>query len=312
MRVLVTGASGFVGGAAVRWLRGRGCEVIPCGRRAEGRLRQPIKGYLRWDLTGDRPALPDIDAVVHCAAHVGDSGDEALFEAVNVNGLRTLLASLPASTRFVHISSASVYDIEAPTVQVREDAPYGARHLNAYSRTKIEGERILRASPNPSIILRPHMIYGTGDTHLLPRLLGARRLGWLPAYGDGRNLVSITHVDNLALAIERAIQPESPTGIYNVADVTSAAVDEILRTLLRRAGVVPRIAYIPRRVAWPAAVLADALPSALRGRGDRRLSRYLVSHMSREFTMDTSSARARLGYKPRWTFHDGPLMEGSA
>lgn len=311
MRVVVTGASGFVGGDAVGWLRARGHEVIPCGRRPASQLRRPIAGYVRWDLTRDRPDLPDVDAVVHCAAHVGDSADDPAFQATNVDGLHNLLAWLPAAARFVHVSSASVYDLESPLVQVTEDAPYGSRHLNAYSRTKIAAERILLASGRPVTILRPHTIYGPGDTHLLPGLLRASRFGVLPMYGDGTNLFSVTHVENLSRAVECAIDPAAPSGIYNVTDDGHAPLDEILRTLLARLGVNPRIAYIPRAIAWPAARFVDALPTALRGRGDRMLSRFLVSHMSKEFTMSTERARTRLGYAPRWTFRDGPLSERS-
>lgn len=309
MRVAVTGASGFVGGRTVRWLRAKGHDVVPYGRRTAAALRQPIPGYVAWDLTRGPVEMPVVDIVVHCAAHVGDAGDDPAFDAANVGGMRAVLASFPAPARVVHISSASVYDLEASTLGVSEDAPMGTRHLNAYGRTKVEAERILAASGRESIVLRPHIIYGPGDTHLLPGLIAARRLGWLPMYGNGTNLLSVTHVDNLMLAVERAIGRDAPSGVYNVADDGVAPLDEILRTLLTRTGLKARVAYVPRRIAWPAAVLIDSLPTAIRGRGDRKLSRFLVRHIAQDFTMDLTRARTRLGYVPRWTFRDGPLQE---
>lgn len=307
MRILVTGASGFVGGRAVQRLRAAGHQVIPCGRRPARELREPLDGYVQWDLTREARTWSALDAVVHCAAHVGDSGDTAAFAATNIGGMRTLLASVPSGARVVHVSSASVYDLRTPLVDVTENAAYPTRFLNSYARTKVEAERIVSGSGRPFVILRPHIIYGPGDTHLMPGLKRALRFGWLPAYGDGKNHLSVTHVDNLAEAIALAVVPEAPTGIYNVTDGVHAPVDEILRTLLARAGIDTRVAYIPRRIAWPLAVLADALPDVLRGRGDRTISRFLVCQMTQEFTMDIGKARAQLGYTPRWSFRDGPL-----
>lgn len=307
MRILVTGASGFVGGRAVQRLRAAGHQVIPSGRRPARELRAPLDGYVQWDLTREARTWSDLDAVVHCAAHVGDSGDTAAFDATNISGMRTLLASLPEGARVVHVSSASVYDFTAPLVNVAEDAPYPTQFLNPYARTKVEAERIVRGSGRSFVILRPHIIYGPGDTHLMPGLKRALRFGWLPAYGDGMNQLSVTHVDNLADAIALAVAPEAPTGVYNVTDSVHAPVDETLRTLLARAGIASRVAYIPRGIAWPLAVLADALPALLRGRGDRTISRFLVCQMTQEFTLDIGKARAELGYSPRWSFRDGPL-----
>jgi nucleoside-diphosphate-sugar epimerase len=305
VRVAVTGATGFVGGRLVGELARRGHSVQAYGRRAT----QPPAGvsYSRWDLPGqpfDAPLQSDV--VVHCASKVDDWGDPVEFEAANVLGTRAVLQAFVPSARVVYVSTASVYDPRAPTRCVREDAPYARRYLNAYSRTKMLAECEIRASGRGFVILRPHAVYGPGDPTLVPRLLAARRFGRVLAVGNGRNLLSVTHVDNLVQAIVRAVEL-STTGIYNVADGLDATLDDLLRTLLQRLGLPPRIAYIPLAIATP---LAHVLERAYLLSGTRRaplLTPYGVRHLAHDFTLDIRAAQRCLAYAPTLTYRDGPL-----
>lgn len=309
MRVAVTGASGFAGGVIARWLAVRGFAVFPFGRRAADALRTPMARYRSWDVATGTIEGPEVDAVVHCAAHVGQWGDEEPYRAVNVRGTRNVLASFPAVDRFVHVSSASVYAPDGAKVRVREEARIGEPALTPYARTKAEGEMVVRASGRAAVILRPHIVYGPGDTTLWPRVAAARRLGWLPIPGDGRNRISVTHVFNLAHAVERALRVDAHAATYNVADAEEATVDELLRTLMRRQGLTPRIAYIPRGVAWRAAAMGESLFRKLRSEREPTLTRYVVANLADDCTLDISRARSALGYEPAVTFRDGALGE---
>jgi nucleoside-diphosphate-sugar epimerase len=309
VKVAVTGASGFVGGRVVATLRERGHDVTAFGRRATSALRRPLTvPYVAWDITrGPLTPAPEGDAVIHCAGSVSDWGPEALFHEVNAGGTQAVLDTFRATPRFVHVSTASVYDPFAQKHRVREDAPYAQRYLNAYARSKVEAERRVRASGRPAVILRPHAIYGPDDPTLLPRLLASRRCGWLPAIGDGTNLLSVTHVDNLVAAAVASVEGPVGDGIFNIADVEEASLETILRTLLGRLGLPQRIAWIPRGIAWPLGSLAERVFLAARSSRPPLLTRYLVAQLAAEYTLDLSRARELLGYRPRWTFRDGPL-----
>jgi nucleoside-diphosphate-sugar epimerase len=310
VRVAVTGATGFVGGRLVAELALRGHAVHAFGRRA----MPPRHGvsYTRWDLASGAPETIDapetMDAVVHCASKVDDWGAASEFEAINVLGTRAVLQSFGAQGRFIYVSTASVYDLDASTRGVREDAPYARRYLNAYSRTKMLAECEVRGSGREWVILRPHAVYGPGDPTLVPRLLRARRFGSLLAVGNGRNRLSVTHVDNLVQAIVRAVERERPTrGIFNVADALTGTLDEILRTLLQRLGLACRIVYLPTPIAAPLARVLEHAYLLLGARRAPLLTPYVVRQLAHDFTLDITAAQRCLGYAPSVTYRDGPL-----
>ena len=306
MRVAVTGASGFIGGHVARTLTAMGHEVLSYGRRDANELHDPPPNYASWDVTAGPIATVDVDAVIHSAAHVGDWGRYSTFYAANVDGTRVALESFPRAARFVHISSSSVYSDAVHKLGVREDAPIGDCRFSSYGRTKALAERIVLERRPDAIVLRPHIVYGPGDTTLLPRVLAARRFGRLPIPGNGRNRLSVTHIENLVLAIASALTSES-IGVFNVADAENTTVDELLRTILARVGVPATIVHVPRAVAWQIASLLERVWPNREGRSGPPLTRYAVMHLSDDHTLDITRARTLLGYDPTWTFRNGPL-----
>ena len=302
MRIAVTGASGFAGSWIARDLAARGHEVHAFGRRASGDLAVEVPNYLQWDITTRRTAAP-VDAVVHCAAHVGHWGAEAPYHAVNVEGTRNVLAAFPTAEPLVYVSTSSVY-ASGHGGSVTETAAVGGAGLNAYARTKAEGERVVATSGRRAIILRPHVVYGPGDTTLLPRLLAARRKGMLIVPGDGRNRLSVTHVLNLSHAVERSLLAAGAEGVFNIADVECPSVDELLEATFERLALPTRLIHLPRRIAWAA---AWTMEMAARRSGRPReplLTRYVVASLADEHRLDITRARESLGYDPRWTFRD--------
>lgn len=302
MRIAVTGASGFAGGWIARELAARGHEVHGFGRRSAGDLAFDLPNYQQWDITTRRTAA-SIDAVVHCAAHVGHWGAEPPYRAVNVEGTRNVLAAFPTAEPFVYVSTSSVY---APGHggSVTETSPVGGAELTAYARTKAEGERVVATSGRRAIILRPHVVYGPGDTTLLPRLLAARRKGMLVVPGDGRNRISVTHVLNLSHAVERSLLSAGAEGVFNIADVECPSVDELLEATFERLALPTRLIHLPRGVAWAAAwAMEMAARRSAPGR-EPLLTRYVVTSLADEHRLDVARARDSLGYDPRWTFRD--------
>ncbi|RAY13469.1 NAD(P)-dependent oxidoreductase [Actinomadura craniellae] len=310
MRVAVTGASGFVGGAVCRALTGRGADVLAYGRRAHI-AAEHVGGaeYRSWDLTaGPPPGAPRVDAVVHCAGSVTDWGPVRDLFAANLTGTRHALAAFPAA-RFVHVSTASVYDPYRPQVMAAEDQAPVRRYLNAYGASKAAAERVVLAAmrDRPAVILRPHAVYGPGDTTLLPRVLAAVRGPLLPAAGTGRQRISLTSIGNLVDACLLAVDggPRGNQGVYNVTDAEPVVLDDALRTVLAERGIRARPVYLPRRAAWPVAAAVEGV-FLLAGRPEPpRLTRYALSHLAVERTLDISAARRDLGYAPAPTSFAG-------
>jgi len=292
VRVAVTGASGFIGGRIARALAALGHEVQSFGRRPFAQLTNDAPNYVEWDITGGRRELTNVDAIVHCAAQVGQWGSDTLFHAVNVGGTQHVVNSSLATARIVYVSSGSVYHTS---------------HLPAYARTKLLGESIVLESGRPAIILRPHIVYGPGDTTLWPRVRDARLGTRLQLPGDGNNRVSVTHVDNLVHAVERALSTTHVRGVFDIADGVVPTMRALLETMFARHGEVVRIQTVPRSVAWAAAAALEACWTLLSRTSDPPLTRYLVQSLADPFRLDIEPARRQLGYAPTHTFLDGPL-----
>lgn len=291
MRIAVTGAGGFVGRAVVRAARAAGWTVHPL-TRAE------------WDVTSPAPpGLVQVDAVVHAAAAVSDWGAPAPVWRANLDGTRNVAAAFPGA-RLVHISTSSVYDPFRPTVQGREAEAPVRRYLTPYAASKAAAERALTGRAD-TVILRPHAVYGPGDRTLLPRVLGAVRGGALLLPGDGESLQSLTHVDNLTAATLLACDPATAPGTYNVADAGPVRIGDALRELLAERGRTVRVAPVPLRATGAAATVAETLWRLCRSERPPRLTRYAVSHLAMERTLDLAAARRGLGFRPTPTTFAG-------
>ncbi|MCX4471842.1 NAD dependent epimerase/dehydratase family protein [Micromonospora sp. MW-13] len=290
--VVVTGASGFCGAAVARAAAAAGARVRCLGRRPG-----PVGRHVPWDATRDLPDLAGADLVVHLAAAVGDPvpgrAAERAYRAVNIDGTARLLDAA-GSRPLVWVSSASVYRPGGAAL-VTEDHPVDGQ-LSAYGRTKAAGERLALAAG--AVVLRPRAVYGPGDPHLLPRLLRARRAGWLPVPGPDVRL-SLTAVENLVDAVLAA--PGWPAGPYNVADARPYSRDAVLRGVLAATGAPARLAHLPVGLAGAAATAATTW-SRLTRRAPV-LTGYAVDQLARDMVLDISRARAR-GYRPRRTLAD--------
>lgn len=307
MRVAVTGASGFVGGHVATALARCGHTVFSYGQRPAASLTRRLPNYTAWDVSAGPISRPSVDAVVHSAALVGDWGPEAAYRAVNVDGTRFVLESFADAPRFVHVSTTSVYSDDVVKHHVAEDASTGNCAHSAYGRTKAESERVVRERKPDAVILRPHIVYGPGDTTLLPRLLAARRFGCLAVPGDGRNRLSVTHVDNLVLAVMRAMEATDASGTFNIADGEEATVRELLQTIMTRLGAPTRLVFVPGALAWHAAAMLEHAWPRGTGTSGPPLTRYAVGQLAAEHTLDITRARTLLEYEPRWSYRDGPL-----
>ena len=293
-RIAVTGASGFCGAAVARAAAAAGAEVVSLGRRpgAVGR-------HVPWDAARETPDLTGVDAVLHLAAAVGDPADgsvaEEAYHAVNVAGTVRLLRAA-ADRPVVWVSSASVYRPGGWPTPIREDHPTDGQRT-VYGRTKAAGERLALAGG--AVVLRPRAVYGTGDRHLLPRLLAAVRWGRVPLPGPDVTM-SLTAVENLADACLAAL--DWPAGAYNVADAAPYSRDAVVTGVLAALDRPARPLRVPVPVALGAAAMAG-VAARLGVPGTGRLTRYAVEQLAYPTVLDLGRAYTR-GWTPRRALPD--------
>lgn len=315
-RIVVSGATGFLGGETARHLRDAGHEVVALGRAPGGLAELSRAGIeavaldLRWPVPeADVARISRADAFVHCAALSAPSGRRRDFHAANVIGTATALdlAARLGVSRFVNISSPAVYFAPRDQHDLRETQPL-ARPVNAYAATKAVAERLVLARRDLGPVnLRPRGIYGVGDTALLPRLLGAARRGPLPFMRQGRAASDLTHVSDVVRAIEAALNAgkDAQGETFNISGGEAIRVWDIVERVCRAAGVVPT----RRKVAWRplmAAARVGEVAHRLAARpGEPRLTAYAVGLFAFHQSLDISKAHARLGWRPLVAFDDG-------
>ncbi|MFD7728883.1 NAD-dependent epimerase/dehydratase family protein [Kitasatospora phosalacinea] len=281
LTLALTGATGFCGSHLAALATARGHRVLALGRRP------PRHGtHVPWDAAACAPVPPEVraaDLVVHCAAAVGDhppgSPAERTQHLVNVVATERLLAAA-ADRPFVFVSSASVYDPRPDRSSVTEEHPTTGGHLNAYGRTKARADALALAAG--AVVLRPRAVYGPGDPHLVPRLLGSVRCGVLPLPGGDVEL-SLTAVENLAEACLRA--HAWPPGAYNLADRAPYGRDAALRAVLAAHGRRARLLHVPPRLA---ALAVGRRP---------HLTAYALDQLAHRVVLDTRKSRSR-GFTP--------------
>jgi nucleoside-diphosphate-sugar epimerase len=305
--IAITGATGFVGGYLAHYFHTKGHRVLAFGRRPDAQL-PPAICYRSWDITQPYPfdAEEKLSAVVHCAGTVSEWGTYDEMYRSNVLGTENALSAFAGADLFVHISSASVYGTKGRKIMVREDEPYPATYLNHYSTSKMLGEMAVKASAHPNrAILRPHIIYGPGDTTLLPRMRRARRAGFFIVLGNGHNVLSLTHVANLAQAVDLLIGRQWGLEIFNVCDSRTDTLNQILTTLIETMRWHDRLVHINPSIARGAGTLLERTYNTLRLSSSPILTPYVVDQITHDFTMDTEKAHTMLGYTPQLEYPQG-------
>lgn len=313
MKVLVTGGNGFLGQAVVAELRRRGHEVHSASRRPSPELDRLGVRTLVCDLRNRdhvTRAVAGHDAVVHCAALTGIGGSRSDFWRTNVEGTRHLVAACVEHgvPRLVHTSSPSVVFDGRDHRGADESLPYPRRHLAAYPASKAVAEREVLAANGrqglATVALRPHLVLGPGDPHLIPRLVERARAGRLRVVGSGHNEISFTWIVNAAAAHADALE-RLATGApcagraYFVAQSEPVELWPWLTELFTRAGVPPPGPSVPRWLAYAGGAACELWWSLARRGGEPPMTRFLALQLAQSHSYDTAAARRDLGYVER-------------
>ena len=312
MIVLVTGASGLLGGAVAAAVRDAGHEVRTLQRRPSGVAGVTDLLGSVTDATTVAHAVAGVDAIVHLAAKVSLAGAPAEFENVNVGGTLRLLRAATDSTasRFVFVSSPSVAHAGASIVG--DDAlpadPLRAR--GDYARTKATAELMALAADSPElavVAVRPHLVWGPGDTQLVARIVDRASRGRLPLLGHGAALIDTTYIDNAASAIAAALEraPEVHGNSYVVTNGEPRPVAELLADMCAAAGVPAPRWSVPAGVARAAGSVIEAVWRVRPGVDEPPMTRFLAEQLSTAHWFDQRRTRADLQWTPAVSLDEG-------
>jgi nucleoside-diphosphate-sugar epimerase len=311
MRVLVTGASGMLGGAVARHLAQRGDDVVLMQRRPSGLDLPERLGDLR-DPDAVRAAVRGMDGVIHLAAKVNVVGPWADYVAANVDGTRALIdaASAAGVRRFVQVSSPSVAHAGRSLVGAPAGPADPERARGPYSRSKAMAEQLALAAHRAGfavIAVRPHLVWGPGDTQLVARIVERGRSGRLALVGRGTALIDTTYVDNAADALVAALDVAESAGgaAYVVSNGEPRPVAEILAAICSAAGVPGPRRRVPFPVAWTAGAAVDGAWSMLRRENDPPITRFLAEQLATAHWFDQRRTRQALGWAPRISLDEG-------
>jgi nucleoside-diphosphate-sugar epimerase len=317
LTLLVTGATGFIGGSLACYFdKLPGYHVVATGRSdAKGRLLQS-KGisFCGADLSleSDLNAFsPRTDMIVHAAGLAAPWGKRKDFHEQNVSATKNLLvfALRNKVSRFVFLSSASVYTSLQHQFNLTEKQ-LPSRFINHYAESKYLAElAVLEAGRKglPVTILRPRAVIGVGDTTVLPRIIRAHLLNRLPKIGGDQVQTDITTITNLTEAVRLSLAlPDSVAmDVLNITDGSPVHLWTMIDELFQDLSLKP----LNGRMSWPMA-LTIASMSEIHSRLSNRepaLPRYVACFLGRSLTLNIDRARLVLGYKPIQTTHNGML-----
>ena len=310
MRALVTGGGGFLGSGIVRGLLNDGCDVSVIGRKAYAHLPRSVKilkGDIR-DIGFVNKSLENMDVLFHAAAIPGIWGPAEEFYGINVQGTENIIKACRNNQvrKLVFTSSPSVVFGQSSLEGVDESTPYPEEYLCEYSRTKALAEKIiLKANDSnlSTVAIRPHLIWGPGDPHLVPRILEKAEKNRLVKVGEGKNLVDIIYIENAVSAHLKACEALTPDGnvagkTYFVSDGEPVNLWDWINQLLKRAGKP----MVSRKISYQNAMRLGALMEStygfLRIKNEPPMTRFLASQLATSHYFNISRAKNDFGYQP--------------
>lgn len=318
MRALVTGGGGFLGKAIVQRLRQRGDAVRSFSRGDYPELRALGVEVIRGELANAaavESAADGCDIIFHVAAKAGIWGPYPDYYQTNVVGTQNVLQACRAHAipRLVYTSSPSVVFNGQDMEGIDESAPYPMRFDAAYPQTKALAEQlVLKANRAElaTVALRPHLIWGPGDNHLVPRILARGRAGTLRRIGDRPNLVDCVYIDNAAaahlLAAER-LAPGSPVAgkTYFITQGEPLPLWDLVNRILHAGGLPPVRRTIAPRLAFCVGGLFELVYRLGRIRSEPRMTRFVARELSTAHWFNIDAARRDLGYQPTVSIEEG-------
>ena len=319
MKALVTGAGGFLGRYIAEQLLQRGDAVRNFSRRKYNALDamgiEQAQGDLQ-DAEAVKRACDGIDVVFHNAGVAGIWGPWRHYHGINTIGTANIVAGCRAAgvTRLIYTSSPSVTFDGKDQNNIDESAPYAASWLCHYPHSKALAEQAVLAANGTgglrTCALRPHLIWGPRDEHLIPRLIERAKVGKLRRVGDGANLVDMIYVENAAAAhlqAAHALADGAPVAgkAFFISQGEPVNCWDWINEILRLADLPPITKSISARAAWNLGRALEGIWTVLGRRDEPRMTRFLAAQLSTSHYFDISAAQRDLGYSPRVSTAEG-------
>ncbi len=318
MKALVTGGGGFLGGAIAAKLAARGDDVRSFSRGSHAELASLGVEHVRGDLADSEAvsrAVRDCEVVFHVGAKPGVWGPYADYFATNVTGTDNVITAChhEGVHKLIYTSTPSVVFGGSDQEGVDESASYPSRYETAYPETKAIAERKVLESNTPelaTVALRPHLIWGPGDNHLVPRIVARGRAGKLRKIGRRPCLVDSVYIDNAAdahiLAFEKLTPEAACAGKpYFISNGEPLPVFELINKILAAAGVPPVTRSIPVSLAVAVGWMMEKVYGAASIKEEPPMTRFLAHQLATSHWFDISAARRDLGYTPSVTIAEG-------
>ncbi len=311
MKVLVTGATGFLGQSTVTRLLAEGAQVSALGRNLKVGVDLDNQGAIFFnadllDRKALQPAFEGQDFVIHCAALSSPWGKYRDFYNSNAIGTANVIDACKKAgvKRLVHVSTPSLYVDRRSRLNICEEDPLPKSSINFYAQTKRMAEDIIDEAVSegaPIVTIRPQGIIGPGDVSILPRLIRVAKRGILPIIGDGDNLIDLTYVDNVVESLVLALRaPNTVIGKkYNISNGEPVRLYETLEYIFSSLGYKYKKKHLSFRKAYAIAKAMEfACRSIFRGK-EPILTCYSVCLLGLSRTLNIDAAKRDLGYEPR-------------
>lgn len=320
MRVVVTGAGGFLGLYITRMLLDEGHSVTNFSRSHHKELDELGVKTIEGDLCiiGDvRNALKDQDAVFHVASKIGMWGRWQDFYFTNVVGAENILKCCQEFNieQLVYTSTPSVAFGKKELCGVDETTPIPKKHLNFYARSKAMAEKLILRANNSTTLrtvsLRPHLIFGPGDTNLIPRVVESAKSGRLKIVGDGKNLVDVIYVENAAKAhidAFKALTKNSSVcgNAYFLGQDEPVVLWDFINTILSNSGVKKIDTGISLKAAYRIGAMLETTYAILGKRDqDPPMTRFMALQLGKSHYFSHQNAKEDFGYQATVSTQEG-------
>jgi nucleoside-diphosphate-sugar epimerase len=321
--VFVTGAGGFLGKAICRLLRLADIKVTGFARGNYPELIQMGVNMVQGDITDFvrlKETMKSCDLVFHVAAKAGVWGSKDDYFQPNVQGAKNIIQACQelAITRLVYTSTPSVTFAGVDEAGIDETQPYADNFLNFYGESKALAEQLvlsashgLKEKPLKTVALRPHLIWGPNDPHLVPRVLERARAGKLKLVGKEDKLVDTIFVDNAAYAhILAAVALNKPKATcigkaYFISNDQPITMATMLNNILHCVDLPPVTKRVPSAVAYAVGATLEWFYKALNIKNEPIMTRFVARQLSTSHYFDISAAKKDLGYTPLISIEEG-------
>jgi 2-alkyl-3-oxoalkanoate reductase len=315
VRVVVTGATGFLGSRLCLQLKSGGYDVIGIGRSLEKAKFVSDAGVelIKCDLTDlehVKSVIPTGASIIHSAALSSSWGRYENFYKSNVTCTENIVSACLASSaaRLVHISSPSIYCNDQHQLNIKETVSLPHAQISQYAATKLLAEKVVQSVGNkiPTVILRPQAIFGVGDLKIFPRLIDANNRTGVPFIDGGKALIDITHISNVVEATILAVQKDNVAGkIYNITNGEPMPFGNIAELLFSKMNVELKKKSLSFRKAMIIAQVLEGTAKLLKIKKEPLLTKYSACVLGRSRTLSIEAARNDLGYKPLISVEQG-------